>query len=518
MAIRFSISPVLLACLFLLTGAPAVQAQYSFDALRLSQQVPGQDPHSIALGSSSAARLQGLGSYLVNPAVAGKIEKSFFTAGLGIRDVSQESTYLGQTTSFDDNQIGLTNIGFAYRVPTAVGSLVIGGGYTQTADFNSAYSIDAFNDMTSRTYQSLTDYTNDIAYNTFAIDDPHGQLQSVFDYGGFEGVFQYAETTHRGQSGEYSLFLATEFQQDLFLGVTAGVPVSNYRFNQVFIEEAPWDINRQPLYTGEANTGTYNIDQLLFEERLRVNAVGWNFRAGLLYTGLSFVDVGASYALGTRWKVEERFDTYYQTEFLDVVTFDGVVQTDNGDTFGPVVSSEIEGEYSYSVTSPARINLGAATKNLPFVDVSFSAERINYSSIQLDDFDAQDRRTEISENNFINENFEDVWNFRAGVAFTTFGAFEPRLGWAYMSNPIGYLEDNDRQFLSAGLGIGLQQNMSIDIAVQYGLWNTTEDVYYVDESTGIIVDDATGSPVTFFETADQDVTRLHATVGLNIRF
>ncbi len=509
---------VIVTLLVGVTGLQSAGAQYSFDALRLSRQVPGQDAHSLALGSSSAAQMQGFGSYLINPAVAAKRQTSYFSMGLGMRDVSQESNYIGQTTSFDDSQTGITHAGFAYSVPTAVGSLIVGGGYTQTADFNSAYNINAFNDFTSRTYQFLTDYTSDIAFNTFAIDEPEGELRSVFDFGGFAGVDQYAETTRRGQSGEYGLFLATEFQRDLFIGVSVGVPVSNYKFDQFFIEEAAWDLSGEPLYTGEENTGTYNIDQLLFEEQLRVDAVGWNAAIGLLYTGLPMLDIGGSFKSGTRWNVEEQFDAFVQTEFLDVVTYDGQVQADNGDTFGPVVSSDMSGEYSYKVTSPSRIYLGSSTKGLPFFNLSFSAERINYSSIQLDDFDTQDRRLQISENNFINDNFLDVWDFRAGAAFTHFEKVEPRLGWALMSNPIAYLEENDRQFLSAGLGIGLHQSMNIDIAVQYGIWSTTEDVYYVDESTGIIEDEATGAPVTFFETADQDVERFHATIGLNIRF
>ncbi len=502
-----------------LLGVTASNAQYSFDALRLSTQVPGQDPHSIALGSSSAAQLQGFGSYLINPAVAAKMETSMFTAGLGVREVTQESNYIGQLSTFDDNQTGLTHIGFAYKAPTVVGSLVLGGGYVQTADFNSAFTINAFNDFTSRTYQSLTDYTGDIAFDVFAIDAANGRDQSVFDFGGeFYGVDQYAETLHRGQSGEYNLFVATEFQEDMFVGVSLGIPVSNYRFDQVFIEEAAWDQHGEPYYTGIQNSGTFNIDRVMYDEQLRVDAVGWNARLGLLYSGLPFVDFGGSYTSGTRWNVEERFDAFVQSEFLDVVTLDGEVQTENGDTFGPVMSSSLEGEYSYSVTSPARIHLGAATKDLPFVDLSVSAERINYSSIRLRNFDAQDRHTEISENNFINDNFLDVWNFRAGAAITSFGSFQPRLGWAWMRNPVDYIADNERHFFSAGIGIGLHQSMNLDFAVQYGVWNTTEDIYHVDESTGLIVDDQSGAPVTFFETADQDVERFHATIGLNIRF
>jgi len=511
-------SRMILAILPFLVGFSAAQAQYSFDALRLSKQLPGQDPHSIALGSSSASQLQGFGSYIINPAVAAQTPASTFSLGIGVREISQDATYLGQQSSFSDSQTGLTNIGFSYKMPTVVGSLVFGGGYVQTADYNTAFTVDAFNDLTSRTYQFLTDYTNDIAFNTFAIDDFNNFQESVFEYGGFQGVNQFAETTRRGQSGEYSIFMATEFQPDFFVGVSVGIPVSKSVFEQVFIESSPPDATGRPVYSGEENTGTYNIDRMLFEEKITVDAIGYNARVGILYTGLDVVDFGLSYTTGTRWNVEERFDAFVQTRFRDVVTLDGQVRTDgDGNTFGPQLSDELSGEYSYNVTSPSRIHVGASTSSLPLINVSASAERVNYSNIRLSGFDSVDREVEIDENNFINRNFNDVWNLRAGASINIFDSIEPRVGWSYMPNPLAYLDNNDRHYLSAGIGIGINQSTSIDLGLQYGFWNTTEDLYYVDASTGIIVDSA-NVPVTFIETADQDVDRFHATFGITFRF
>lgn len=508
-----------LTALLFVSGISTTQAQYSFDALRLSKQMPAQDPHSIALGSSSVSRLQGFGSYIINPAVAAQMPSSSFTAGIGIREISQESAYIGERSSFSDNQTGLTHIGFNYKAPTAVGSLVFGGGYIQTADYNTAFTVDAYNDLTSRTYQFLTDYTGDIAYNTFAIDDYNGFFESVFEYGGFQGVDQFAETIRRGQSGEYSLYLATEFLKDFFVGASVGIPVSKSVFEQVFIESSPLDVSGRPVYSGQENSGSYNINRMLFEEKIKVDAIGYNARVGLLFAGLDLIDLGASYSTGTRWNVEERFDAFVQTRFQDVVTLDGQVRTDDdGGTFGPQLSDELSGEYSYKVRTPSRIHLGASTKDLPVADISVSAERVNYSTIRLRDFDSADRDLEIDENNFINQNFNDVWNFRAGAAINMFESIEPRVGWAYMANPVSYIENNDRHFLSGGIGIGLNQNTSLDFGLQYGFWETTEDLYSVDASTGIIVDPQTNAPVTFIETADQDVDRFHVTFGITFRF
>lgn len=512
--IRILLIPVFLVALFLQTA----WAQYSFDALRMATQVPGQDAQSMAQASSSVAGLQGFGSFLINPATAGLIQESYFSAGIGMREVSQNTTYLGTATSFDDQQAGITHVGFAYRVPTVVGSLALGGGYSQTADYNQAHTISAFNDFTSRTYQFLTDYTQDIAFNTFAIDEANGMLESVFEYGGFQGVNQFAETRRRGQSAEYQIFLATEFQKNFFIGLSLGIPVSQSVFQQVFIESDPRD-GGKPLYSGEAGTGSYNVDRMLFEERIRVNAVGLNSRIGFVFTGLPMLQVGGSYSTSTRWNVEERFDAFIQTHFDDVVTLDGTVLTDGqGNTYGPVMSDRLDGEYSYKLTTPARMMAGVSTRDLPFARLYASVGRIAYSRIRFRDFDVQDREVQINENKFVSESFSDVWNIRAGAAITLFDQVEPRFGWAMMDNPVSYLDDNIRQFLSFGLGIGLNQSMSLDFALQYGFWNTEDDLYYVDQATGIITDGQTGAPITFIETAEQEVSRLHAAIGLSIRF
>ncbi|MDI6402821.1 hypothetical protein QLX67_12510, partial [Balneolaceae bacterium ANBcel3] len=458
---------VILLCAF----ASSAYAQYSFDALRLATLYPGQDPYNMSLGSSSAASYQGLGSVMVNPAVAGMADRSMVTFGFGVRDVSQTTLYPGLESmvlderrphhavqqNFDDQQTGITHAGFIYKVPTVIGSLAIGGGYHQTAVYNSAYKIDFFNQHSSRTYQFLTEYQDlfDLAFDTFTIDNVYGEYESIFDFGGFMGVGQYAEVTQRGQAGEYNLFLSTEFQEDFFVGISVGVPVSNSSYEYFFIEESPLDNNGNPIYSGEAFTGSYNIDQVLFEEKVNVDAIGINARIGLLYTGFSLFDIGVSYTTRTRWNVDETFDVFLQTRFWDVVTYDGDVIVDDQDrTFGPVINDSFRGEYSYSLNTPSRFYVGASTDALPFMNLSFTAERVDYSRIKLRDFDTVDREIEISENNFISNNFKDVWNFRAGAAITVFDWMEPRLGWAWVRNPINYLEDNERHFFSAGLGIG----------------------------------------------------------------
>lgn len=166
---------VLLCGLVLLAAGlgtiPTAEAQNRFDALRFSTQYPAGDAMNAA-GSAAAADFLDYASVLQNPATLGLAPNSSFNLGLGLRNISEEARYLGSTNSFDDSQTRFTNLGFVYKLPTVQGSLVIGGGYNQTADFNRAYRINAFNERSSITdFFFDNDFYFDTAFNAFAIEE-----------------------------------------------------------------------------------------------------------------------------------------------------------------------------------------------------------------------------------------------------------------------------------------------------------------------------------------------------------
>ncbi|MEX0927897.1 MAG: hypothetical protein WDZ53_00725 [Balneolales bacterium] len=154
---------------------------------------------------------------------------------------------------------------------------------------------------------------------------------------------------------------------------------------------------------------------------------------------------------------------------------------------------------------------------------------LNHSTINLSQFQSRaagerpglsipggdQRQLEIHENNFVRDKFKPVWNFRGGLTVNHCEHIEPRLGYARLDNPVRFKENNIRQYVSAGVGIGVHQILRLDLGLQYGFWKETESLYTVDEATRIIAVD--GDPVTFTEYADMDVRRFHATIGLSIR-
>ena len=144
--LRFSWAAAILAAGLLSTP---VLGQNQFDALRFSTTNPSNDPATMAMGGASVTNFAGFGSFTQNPATAAMVGRSSFSLGMSTRDVREDTRYLNALSSFNDSQTAISHLGYVYRFPTLVGSLVVGGGYAQIADFNRASSVNAFNDQHS---------------------------------------------------------------------------------------------------------------------------------------------------------------------------------------------------------------------------------------------------------------------------------------------------------------------------------------------------------------------------------
>lgn len=478
---RTLMKTLLFSSLFVLSLTSASFAQNRYDALRYTQQYPLFDPVSMSMGGSTAGLTSDAGSFLVNPAGMALANKSYFYFGLGNREVTEDATYLGTTSTFNDNQTGISSIGFVFRAPTNVGSLVMGAGYAQTADFNRAFSVNAYNSNTSITdflVNSTSDLYNGTAYDAYAIEeDEFGQFTVYEGAGGFLGANQYVEYFERGQMGEYSLFFATEFQQNLFMGVSLGLPAGQYSYRRAFLEE-----DTEGLY----NVDPYDVDAITVEDKIDASIRGFNARIGLLYKPVPNARIGLSYTSRTRYDVDESYSTYIQTDFK---TFD----TEGYNSYW----AETPGESSFRSVAPARLNAGVSFDAGPLT-VAASAERINYSDIEMSGFGIIGDR---DERRLIQQEFVSATNVRLGASFKL-GQSTLRGGYGLNASP-HRTEDLGSQFVSGGVSIDLGNEFAIDLGMQYMTRNDRQALY----NTGTVT-----------EVATQKIGRLNTMIGLRVGF
>lgn len=487
----------------------AAEAQNRFDILRYGMSQPGQDAANMGFGGPSVALGNDFGSYIRNPATSALFDQSFFSFGMGARNVNEEVSFQGSIRDAHDNQTGVTNLGFVFQAPTERGSLAFGIGYSQTTDFNRTSRTGTVNTQSTVTDYYLFDdpYYFDLAFDAFALDvaeiDGQDEYFSVWRYPfPWEGVDQFSTIEQRGQMGEYSLFASTEFLENFFVGASIGIPHGTYSFRRSFIEEPP-PFDHQ-----------YDVEVMTASDRIDATVSGFKTRLGALYKIRPWFNVAASITSPTTLTIRENFSSEIQTSFTEPP-----LEDDDATEF----RQEFDGEIRYEAQLPSTVTAGLALDDYRGLDASLTAEWVRYDQFAMGGLDEQDPRLQRDENEMIVEEFEDVVNLNAGLAFRINEQVKPRVGIAYHPSYLSHslvdspeswgaglnseiiLNESDRFYYSAGVNVGLQEGMMLEFAVQMGGWENERLLYHF----------AYDAPAAVESTTER-VRRLHGVIGLNI--
>lgn len=496
MNIRLLFSVTFLSALL---GAQAMwvddaQAQNRFDALRYNMVYPGQD--AATMGAPSFTTAQDLGAVLYNPATTALFEKSFFSFDIGTRQVREEGIYLGNRTDVTATQTAITQAGLNFKAPTEQGSLVFGIGYNQLADYNRAQDLWGYNEQSSLTdLFLLDDYYFDTAFDAFALDQFEDNGEEFVESrwrppfsSEFVGVDQFIDITERGHLGEYYIYGATEFQPGFFVGGSIGIPSGRYHYDRTFIEEQPLDVEND-----------YDIEAILTEDRIRASVTGFTGRIGFLYRPTAALSIGGSAEIPGALNIEENFDTFIETTFID----------------GSTEAAEFDGTLSYDIKRPVRVGGGITIAPVQGFELSGGVEWVDYSNIEFSGLDqsAEERRIQREENRIMSEEFEEVVNMFGSLTYNIGDVAVPRLSMAYYPSPVAGRTDQDRYFYAAGIGFRVGQNTMLDIGIQAANWK--QRVYdYLDVFGEDLSDLEPGLEMPDY--TQNEIWRIHGMVGITI--
>ncbi len=493
------------------TTNPLNSLLYSNQANILSEQGSAMDPVTLVMPGTAYAA--GFGSFLDNPASAALFKTSFGEFGMAYTNVNESVNFLGNTRSLGDSQFNLSNAGFVYSFPTAQGSLVVGAGYNQHSVFNRAMGFRGRNEQTTITDMFKTPGSTyaDIAFNTFAIDygdEFEDWDESIFrigfnEYGDYLGIRQQGEIFESGYGGEYSFFAATEFQQDLMIGVSLGILNGRYTYDRLFQEVDNFnDYDSDLIDSSGDGQGDTDIDNILLQDKIRSSYTGFKLRAGAIYRLNEVVNIGASYTFGTRMEVTELFDARIRTTF------------DNGTVF----DDELNSEFTYYIEMPARTSMGVSLNNMGPLTVSASAEYVDYASTRIDFRDGELFEDEIAENEFIEEAFRSVWNLRSGLELQLNDGFTLRGGYQHLPGKFREVS-TDRNIFTFGSGIQISRDVALELGGSYSMWDEFSAVYDYAEYNYSPLPDAPPTYTLRSENADRSADRWQflATMRFNIR-
>lgn len=474
----------ILSIITLLITASSTMAQDGYDPMSyssLSQVFSSQQ----YLGSANSAILpsvameNGYASFIDNPAVMSLIKGSYVNIGYMSNRSEFNQSFRGNELLLDSKADYINNIGVVYKIPTRVGSLVLGGGIHTNSVYNRSLGSSAFNNQSTITdifKGESSDYSS-IAFETYAIDyadQAQTQLESIFRIGfddGFPGTYQQSELTQDGRSREFAFFMGTEFKKNLHIGFSLGINEAFHNMSRNILEEDLDNVYDGDFIeqdeNGENGTDIYSIQ---LSDELRSDVLGFEARIGAVYQLGQYLNLGASWSLPSIMEITEEYNSTITTSF------------DN--SLGPFFDS-FEGEFTYAITRPSKYSLGMAVNQLKGFDLSIGVDFISYNKTDIDlaydqslDFDevAFLRDQEAVINQSISQRYQSVMNTRIGAQYRFKNGAELRAGTSILPSKSVQI-DETRTLYSGGIGIPLSRDFFLDITTQYIQWNDRSILY-----------------------------------------
>ena len=245
------------------------------------------------------------------------------------------------------------------------------------------------------------------------------------------------------------------FSETFFVGANLGVTSLNYNYDEYFKEAA---VNPDDFYTEFEKGDTYFSD---YRTRYSstVDGSGVYGKFGFLWRPVDGIRVGAAVQTPTIMEINERWRQDVNVNYTDA-QYNGSAQTP-------------EGEYSYRVRSPYRLNAGAAFTFAGMALISADYEMTDYSTMKF-----------MSKEGNWDSSFDDVNNeirdcmgvshmIRVGAEFKPVPEFAVRAGYNFSTTPEYTYNGNEKIKLndrinsfSVGLGYSSNGSFFADIAAR----------------------------------------------------
>lgn len=459
-----------------------VWAQTEDDVFDFSSVIYHGTAKSAAMGNAMGAVGSDFSAIAINPAGLGLFRKATFIYTPEFYSTSTESKYLESNGSDRAFRVPSNNIGLTWTSEVNDGSLksvsfALGINRLNNYTFN-AYAngdnwhtslVDAyFTEMTENgiiTDADLEDYSpNNIfpLWETYLIDfNEDGSYSTPIPAGGLNQEYGISK---RGNSKEFSFASGFNFNDNVFFGVAINIPY--------FEKNKITDYKETNI-----NNGPNSLKNWTQEEYVKNSGVGINAKIGAIYYPARWVRFGAAIHTPSLYKVNESWYTNTRSVFSD--------------NYYEYTSPT--GTYSYSISTPLRLNASAAFIFGNFGMISADYEYVDYSTIRVSSYDYNYS----SFNDIIKGLYKATSNIRVGTEWR-WQTLAFRAGYAIYGSPFGFgKEDLRTTSYSCGFGythhrftldlayVFSQRKNSYDLYSQY----STYPAYYWDDSSNLVVDD-----------------------------
>ncbi|MDV7187048.1 outer membrane protein transport protein [Lutibacter sp. TH_r2] len=359
-----------------------------------------------------------LSSIGINPAGAAVFMNSEFSVSLGIRNSTTDATYYGNTSSTENDKTNLSQAGGVFVFDSGkysdINKIAIAFNYSRVNDFENFWNVKGNNGSAA----PITDiYDSEVMYDL--IDG------------------QYFENFTDGRNDKYSFTIATQRNEDLYLGFTLNTyDIEHYQ--TTLLEE----------YNSDSDSNTFDISQT---QELLTYGEGVSFGLGLISKPADNMRLGLAYQSPVWYNISEESIEY------DVNIFENDINITNeynaNDTY-----SGING-FDYKLRTPSKLTGSFAyifdKQGLISIDYTYK----NYSNIELKNANFT------SENQAFQQDLESTGELRIGTEWR-FDKVSLRGGYHFEKSPYKNAKDSDNlEGYSLGAGFKFRGG-KLDFAYQ----------------------------------------------------
>ena len=531
---------------------------------------------AMGMGGAFTSLGADLTSMALNPAGLGMYRSNEFsiTPLVSVSHASTEGTATWQNNNKTRFAIG--NIGVALNLyesgSRSLTSLTLGLGLNRVADFNTRYSFSSeslFNPQAGGGSpvlmptiadifaQQLNSWgTRPVSYEeggeinySLPIGDMHPSVwPATLGYDGYmidynpnggnnpwqvgrigdnASVLHSMDVVNSGSINEFDISLGGNIKNIVYFGATIGIQSVYKRTAMTYQEEYGYFNTNgvaQNYNQGAWSDLTEQLEMMNLYQRMTIDGSGVNFKLGVVVRPVGGLRVGMAFHTPTYYSLDYTYRAGITTSIVqteDIINNGSIRGVEAGND-SPTASND--GPDSWDFTSPARLMFGASYTFGNFAIVSVDYERDWYNGIRMkhlpryNELSAEDYKAEFK------HNFQATNAIRVGAEIRPLPILAVRLGGGYTDS---MLKDRDAYtygvnsgmpvtyqsyYVSAGLGVSLSRNVTLDVAYQ----NVSDKLnsYQLFFSR----DYESGNLMTWSGNYDTSLTRHYIAMTLNFRF
>lgn len=468
-------------------------AQDASDALRYSHLATQGTARSIGFGGALGSIGGDFSSLSVNPAGIGIYRGSEFTFTPAIRFNSIDGKYTGAEESDNNSRFTVGNLGLVFTAAESGRrykkakwkSVSFGIGLNRVADFNKNYIYSGYNNTSSASEIFAISAQNDynaakdansaslgrVGYLSYLLDEDSAGFFSIVPFK--TGLNQRKSVRERGSMSEVVISLGGNYQDQLMLGATIGIPTINYK-REMTLEESD-----------ATNDATNFFSNFMYNEVLTTKGSGLNLKLGAIYKPSDQFRLGLAIHTPTYFGLT---DEVTQSIVSNTENFKTALNDPDKNPQTVVQASDLPvNVFEYNLITPMRTVLSASTLLGKVGFITADYEYTDYATTRFR-YNATYRAEENYINNIIRKTYKGSHAVRIGGE-ARFDIAMARLGFGYYTSPYQSASGGDRIDISAGAGLRFD-NWFLDLGFVNTRYERTEQPYNLD-AIKIIVPTAT---------------------------